>query len=106
MKKFCLLWMAAAAIVLISCKKSTITDVSDNIIVYGKIYTAETDPDKTPADSGYYKMAEAMVIKDGRFEYVGTAACADTFKTDNSRIINCNDRGIIIPGIPMVMLII
>ena len=91
--------MAAAAIVLISCKKSTITDVSDNIIVYGKIYTAETDPYKAPTDSGYYKMAEAMVIKDGRFEYVGSAAVANTFKTDNSRIINCKDYGIIIPGI-------
>lgn len=102
MRKVFLLLIAATAITLVGCKKNNSHEDPqewDNIIVYGKIYTAETDPDKTPADSGYYKMAEAMVIKDGRFEYVGSAAVADTFKTDNSRIINCKDYGIIIPGI-------
>ena len=88
MKRICLI-ISIFALALAGCKKDTAPQPpleSDNIIVYGKIYTAETDPDKTPADSGYYKMAEAMVIKDGRFEYVGSAAVADTFKTDNSRI--------------------
>lgn len=101
MKRICLI-ISIFALALAGCKKDTAPQPPqewDNIIVYGKIYTAETDPDKTPADSGYYKMAEAMVIRDGRFEYVGTSAGADTFKTDNSRIINCNGYGIIIPGI-------
>lgn len=102
MKKVFLVLVAAAAIALTGCKKNIAPQTPQecgNIIVYGKIYTAETDPDKTPADSGYYKMAEAMVIRDGRFEYVGTEAGANAFKTDNSRIINCNGQGIIIPGI-------
>ena len=101
MKRICLI-ISIFALALAGCKKDTAPQPpleSDNIIVYGKIYTAETDPDKTPADSGYYKMAEAMVIRDGRFEYVGTSAGANAFKTDNSRIINCNSQGIIIPGI-------
>ena len=91
--------MAVAAIALTGCKKNNDPQEWDNIIVYGKIYTAETDPDKTPTGSGYYKMAKAMVIKDGRFEYVGSEAGANAFKTDNSRIIDCNNQGIIIPGI-------
>ena len=91
--------MAVAAIALTGCKKNNDPQEWDNIIVYGKIYTAETDPDKAPTDSGYYKMAKAMVIKDGRFEYVGSEAGANAFKTDNSRIIDCNNQGIIIPGI-------
>lgn len=102
MKKVFLVLVAAAAIALTGCRKNIAPQTPQecgNIIVYGKIYTAETDPDKTPADSGYYKMAEAMVIRNGRFEYVGTEAGANAFKTDNSRIINCNGQGIIIPGI-------
>ena len=102
MRRIFLVWVAVSAFVFTGCKKNIAPEAPqeyDNIIVYGKIYTAETDPDKTPADSGYYKIEEAMVIKDGRFEYVGDTAGADAFKTDNSRIINCNGQGIIIPGI-------
>ncbi|MCQ2330718.1 MAG: amidohydrolase family protein [Paludibacteraceae bacterium] len=98
MKKIFLALMAVAAIALTGCKDNNTPQLYDNIIVYGTIYTAEIDATKTPDEDGYYKMAEAMVIKNGRFEYVGSAAVADTFRTDNSRIINC-DNGIIIPGI-------
>lgn len=99
MKKLIFAFTALATIALVGCKDKNNPQVYDNIIVYGQIYTAETDATKAPTDSGYYKMAEAMVIKDGKFEYIGTITGADAFKTDNSRIIDHREKGTIIPGI-------
>ena len=78
---------AIATIALVGCKKND-PEIYDNIIVYGTIYTAEVDATKTPSDNGYYKMASAMVVKNGKFEYVGKKAGADAYKTENSLIIN------------------
>lgn len=44
-------------------------------------------------------MADAMVVKDGKFAYVGTRTEADKFKTDKSLVIDRTGKGIIIPGI-------
>ena len=74
-------------------------EVYDNLIVYGSIYTARMDATKGEDDPGRYPMAEAMVIKDGKFAYVGTREGADRFRTDKSRIIDREGKGIIIPGI-------
>ncbi|MCQ2309557.1 MAG: hypothetical protein MJZ78_06220 [Bacteroidales bacterium] len=52
MKRICLI-ISIFALALAGCKKDTAPQPSlesDNIIVYGKIYTAETASDKTPAD--------------------------------------------------------
>ena len=73
--------------------------VYDNLIVYGNIYTAKVDASKGKTDTSRYIMAGAMVVKDGKFAYVGTRTEADKFKTDKSLVIDRTDKGIIIPGI-------
>ena len=98
MRKILFLSLALAAITLTGCKDKKDPQLYDNIIVYGNIYTAEIDASKTPADNGYYKMASAMVVKDGKFEYVGDKAGADAYKTKNSLIIDREGKGMIIPG--------
>lgn len=99
MKKLFLAIMALAVIALTGCKHEKDPQLYDNIIVYGKIYTAEIDASKTPTNEGYYKMATAMVVKDGKFEYVGDKTGADAYKTENSLIIDYEGKGMIIPGI-------
>lgn len=98
MKKVFLALMAIASIALTGCKDKKDPQLYDNIIVYGNIYTAEIDATKTPDKDGYYKMASAMVVKDGKFEYVGDKTGADAYKTANSLIINREGKGLIIPG--------
>ena len=74
-------------------------DIYDNIIVYGKIYTAKVDVSKGRNDNSRYVMADAMVVKDGKFVCVGTKAEADRYRTGKSRVIDREGKGIIIPGI-------
>lgn len=79
------------------CEKNEISHPGnqDNLIVYGKIYTAKVDESKSKEDATRYVMAEAMVVRDGKFVYVGTKAEVDKFRTDNSRII---DRPLPVPA--------
>ncbi|MCQ2336479.1 MAG: amidohydrolase family protein [Paludibacteraceae bacterium] len=101
MRKLFLMLVAVVAIVLTGCKKKSELQPqeSDDIIVYGDIYTAEIDSTKAPDSPEYYKMAKAMVIKDGKFLYVGSVEEADKLKTAKCRIIDRrNSDGIIIPG--------
>lgn len=94
--------MAVFAIVLGGCERSDgpQPQEDDNIIVYGKIYTAKVDTAKAMGSSGndQYIMADAMVIKGDRYVYVGTKEGADSLKNANSRIIDRSNNGIIIPG--------
>ncbi len=92
---------AVAAFAISGCAKNDVPtpDVYDNIIVYGNIYTAKVDTSKGKTDTGRYIMANAMVVKDGKFAYVGTRTEADKFRTDKSLVIDRTDKGIIIPGI-------
>ncbi len=100
MKKVILVLVAVAAIALTGCKPKAgpQPQESEDIIVFGNIYTAEIDSTKAPDQDGYYKMAEAMVIRDGRFLYVGTEDEASKYITDKCRIIDRREKGIIIPG--------
>ena len=99
-RKFLVL-AAVAAFAIAGCAKNDVPtpEVYDNIIVYGKIYTARVDESKDRNDTTRYVMADAMVIKDGKFAYVGTIAGANSFRTDKSLVINRTGKGIIIPGI-------
>ena len=101
MKKVFQVLAAIAAIMMTGCsgKENPQPDVYDNLIVYGNIYTAKVDASKAKDDKKRYVTAEAMVIKDGKFIYVGSKDEANSFITDNSRIIDCSDKGTIIPGI-------
>ena len=71
----------------------------DNLIVYGKIYTAKVDESKGKNSTDRYVMADAMVVKGGKFVCVGTKAEADKYRNDKSLIIDRTGKGIIIPGI-------
>ena len=96
MRKF-LLFATIVACLTTGCKdKKTQPEVNDYLIVYGKIYTAKVDESKDSTDR--YVMADAMVVKDGKFVYVGTKDGADSYKTENSKIIDCTGKGIIVPG--------
>ena len=98
-KKFMVL--AAALVLMAGCAKDGTQQPEkyDNLIVYGNIYTSRVDASKGKNDNSRYVMAEAMVVKDGKFVYVGTKEEADQFRTDKSRVIDRTDKGIIIPGI-------
>ena len=98
-KKF--MFLAAALVLMAGCAKDGTQQPEkyDNLIVYGNIYTSRVDASKGKNDNSRYVMAEAMVVKDGKFVYVGTKEEADRFRTDKSRVIDRTDKGIIIPGI-------
>lgn len=104
MKKIFTALFVAIAIVAAGCTKQDDPqpEVFDNIVVYGKIYTARIDSSKARDmlnDTAQYVIAEAMVIKDGKFICVGTKDEANKHKTEKSRIIDCTGKGIVIPGI-------
>ena len=95
------MFLAAALVLMAGCAKDGTQQPEkyDNLIVYGNIYTSRVDASKGKNDNSRYVMAEAMVVKDGKFVYVGTKEEADQFRTDKSRVIDRTDKGIIIPGI-------
>lgn len=95
MKAKLLIFTLLITILLIGCKKDK-DKQNDNLIVYGKIYTAEIDPTKT--DDSRYILAEAMVIRDGKYIYVGDKAGAEQYVNDNAVVIDYTDRGLILPG--------
>ena len=99
-RKFLVL-AAVAAVMMTGCEGEDVPtpDSYDNTIVYGKIYTAKVDATKDKNDPGRYVMADAMVVEDGKFVCVGTKAEADRYRKRKSRIIDCNGKGIVIPGI-------
>lgn len=92
---------AVAALAIVGCAKSDVPQPEkyDNLIVFGNIYTAKVDASKSKTDMARYVMADAMVIKDGKFVYVGSRAEADKYRTDKSLVIERGKKGIIIPGI-------
>lgn len=99
MNKRLLVFAAASVILIAGCSREKLPspEYYDNIIVYGKIYTSKVDAGKAGTDR--YVIADAMVVKDGKFEYVGTKDEADRYRTGKSRIIDCEGKGMIIPGI-------
>lgn len=101
MNKIILVLITVTALVMAGCTDENILqpEAYENLIVYGKIYTAKVDESIDKDSTDRYVMAEAMVVKDGKFVYVGTKAEADKFITGNSRIIDRKGKGIVIPGI-------
>ena len=102
MKRIFLTLITVAVVVMTGCAgiDAPKPKVYDNIIVYGKIYTAKVDASKDKsAGTDRYVIANAMVIKDGKFVYVGTKAGAKKYRTRKSWVINREGKGMIIPGI-------
>ena len=59
-----------------------------NLAVYGKIFTAD------PSES----IAEAFVVKDGKFVYVGSKEGAAKYVTSDMQVVDYTGKGLVIPG--------
>lgn len=97
-KKFLQLATAILAVAFAGCdnKLPPVVNPGD-IVVYGTIYTAVMNPGAKSEDNGY-QMAEAMVIKDGKYIFVGSKADAQQFISHDTQIIDHTGKGMIMPG--------
>ncbi len=69
---------------LSSCKSKAGAD----LVVYGKIFTAEGN-----------QMAEAFAVKDGKYVYVGDKAGAEAFVEEGkTEVVDYTDKGLVMPG--------
>ena len=69
---------------LASCKNNTSAD----LVVYGKIYTAEGD-----------KIVEAFAVKDGKYVYVGDKAGAEALVEEGkTEVVDYTDKGLVMPS--------
>lgn len=86
-----------ALTMFVGCKPKNNPDSPDSYAVYGKIYTAVVNA-KAQNDADRYQMAEAMVIKDGKYVFVGSKADAQQYITKDMQVIDRTGKGMIIPG--------
>lgn len=87
MKKLFFTFMAIATIALVGCNQKNSNNESPDLVVYGKIFTAENNA-----------IADAFVVGGGKFLYVGTVDEAEKYVKDGVKVIDYRDKGIIIPG--------
>lgn len=77
-------------LLLIACEPQNEPLKGRNLVVYGKIYTAEQD------SSGQPIIAQALVVKDGKYVYVGDKAGAQSYITENMSVIE--HEGLVMPS--------
>ena len=88
MQKLFFAFMALATIALVGCKQENEPQLKGrNLVVYGKIYTAEKDT-----------IVDAFVVKDGKFVYVGNAAGAKAYEKEGYQVLDYTGKGLVIPG--------
>ena len=89
MKKSKLLMLAAILIcgtiaIMTGCKSQPKAD----LVVYGKIYTAENN-----------QIVEAFAVKDGKYIYVGDKAGAEAFVEEGkTEVVDYSGKGMVMPG--------
>lgn len=91
MKSKHVILVLAAVVLLASCKKKeepTPTPSEANLIVYGTIYTVD---DAAPE-------VNALVVKDGKFVYVGNEEGAKPFVNEKSTVIDHRGKGMVTPA--------
>ncbi len=106
MRKFYLLGLVALVTMLMAgCKENHTPDEphvdpaqAGEYVVYGKIFTAEYDPNSVLPAGYNYQIAEAMVVKDGRYIFVGSKADAQYYITANTTVIDYTEKGLIMPS--------
>lgn len=77
----------------VACKpKNNPESLPCDYVVYGTIYTAE----HTLLGAPIY--AEAMVVKDGQFIFVGSKADAQPYLSATTKVLDFSDRGMIMPS--------
>lgn len=92
-----ILFSIAALAMLMGCKPKNEPKTPNNYVVYGKIYTAAVNP-AAQQEADRYPIAEAMVIKDGKYAFVGKKADAQQYVTADMQVIDRTGKGLIIPG--------
>ena len=87
--------ITSLALPLTGCDKTKQDPVSEkaDLVVYGNIYTADYSAD------GANVKAEAIAVKDGKFEYVGSADGASRYISDETEVISCPKNQMILPGL-------
>ena len=76
--------IVVASAMFASCKGNDSAD----LVVYGKIFTAEDG-----------QVVEAFAVKDGKYVYVGDKAGAEAFiEEGKTEVIDYTDRGLVMPG--------
>ena len=88
---FTIVAASLASFLCFGCNKDHSADSSTNadLVVYGKIYTAE---------EGSASFAEAFVVKDHKFVYVGSRTEAAKYIGPNTQVLDHSGKGLIIPG--------
>ena len=98
MKQF-KLWVLAAILMISGASVSTASTATNNnpsreektdadLVVYGKIYTAEDN-----------KIVEAFAVKDGKYIYVGDKAGAEAYVEEGkTEVVDYTDKGLVTPG--------
>lgn len=76
--------VAALSLTMASCTQKTVAD----LVVYGKIFTSEKQ------DS----LAEALVVKDGKYVYVGSKEGAAQYIGEQTQVIDRTGQGMIMAG--------
>lgn len=80
--------LAIAAITLVGCKDKCEPQLKGrNLVVYGKIYTAENNA-----------IVDAFAVENGKFVYVGDIAGAKKYEKRGFTIVDYSDKGLVIPG--------
>ena len=83
-KIFAVLSMIIGMGMLTGCNSQQTAD----LVVYGKIYTAEDN-----------KIVEAFAVKDGKYVYVGDKAGAEAFiEEGKTEVVDYTDKGLVMPG--------
>lgn len=92
---------------MISCSDSSSKEFADTIITNANVYTLSWDDpsvegvpaENAPFQNGAWSFdAEAIAIKDGLIQFVGTEEDAIKYKGDNTKIIDAKEA-IVIPGL-------
>lgn len=91
MIKKCIFCLCVVLIGFCSCRPNDDPTKGQDMVVYGTIFTAEQDPAGQPV------MAEAMVIRGGKYVYVGSRAGAEPFIKKSMSVVE-HPYGLIMPS--------
>ena len=87
MKKMLTLIIAMGAIFGMGLLGSCQSNNSADLVVYGKIFTADSS-----------KIVEAFAVKDGKYIYVGDKAGAEAYINEGTEVIDYSGKGMVMPG--------
>ena len=87
MKKMLTLIIAMGVIFGMALLGSCQSNNSADLVVYGKIFTADSS-----------KIVEAFAVKDGKYIYVGDKAGAEAYINEGTEVIDYSGKGMVMPG--------